>query len=163
MKKTPLRILFVCLGNICRSPAAESMFNLQCDSKGVRDQFVVESAGTGGWHIGQGPDSRMRRQGEKRGLVFLTLGQQFGKKDFEKFDLIMTLDESIHLDVLKLASNDDERSKVLQLATFHSSGNIDKVPDPYYGGIEGFDQVLDILEDACANFLTHVLKIQEGL
>ncbi len=162
MNKTPIRILFVCLGNICRSPAAESVFNGLIKAQGLSDRFIVESAGTGGWHIGQQPDARMRRQGEKRGLIFATLGQQLGKKDFAKFDYIVTMDDSNYHDALLLAGSDDDRDKVVKLATFHSTGAVDKVPDPYYGGIEGFDLVLDILEDACANFLRHVLDDQEN-
>lgn len=161
MTKTPIRILFVCLGNICRSPAAESVFNNLIKAQNLSDHFVVESAGTGGWHIGQEPDARMRRQGEKRGLVFATLGQQLGKKDFARFDFIVTMDDSNYLDALQLAGSDEERKKVVKLASFHSSGKVDKVPDPYFGGVEGFDLVLDILEDSCANFLRHVLNIQE--
>ncbi len=162
MNKTPIRILFVCLGNICRSPAAESVFNGLIKAKGLSDYFIVESAGTGGWHIGQEPDARMRRQGERRGLIFSKLGQQLGKKDFARFDYLVTMDDSNYHDALLLAGNDDDRKKVVKLAAFHSSGTVDKVPDPYYGGVEGFDLVLDILEDTCANFLRYVLDSQEN-
>jgi protein-tyrosine phosphatase len=161
MTKAPIRILFVCLGNICRSPAAESVFNKLIKEQNLSDYFFVESAGTGGWHIGQEPDARMRRQGEKRGLVFTTLGQQLGKKDFDKFDFIVTMDDSNYQDALLLAGSDQDRKKVVKLASFHSTGTVDKVPDPYYGGVEGFEMVLDILEDACANFLRHVLNFEE--
>jgi protein-tyrosine phosphatase len=161
MNKPPLRILFVCLGNICRSPAAESVFNFLISKRGLKDHFVVESAGTGGWHIGQEPDARMRRQGEKRGLTFSSVGQQLGKKDFAKFDFIVTMDDTNYQDVLLLAQTEEDRQKILKMASFHSSGTVKLVPDPYYGGTEGFDLVLDILEDACANFLGHVLTIQE--
>jgi len=161
MNKPPLRILFVCLGNICRSPAAESIFNSLVKAQNLNKQFVVESAGTGGWHIGQKPDARMRRQGEKRGLAFSTVGQQLGKKDFSRFDFIVVMDDANYQDAIKLASNDQEQAKVIKLAPFHSSGKVEMVPDPYYGGVEGFDEVLDILEDACANFLRHLVEIQE--
>ena len=162
MNRTPIRILFVCLGNICRSPAAESVFNGLIKAQGYNDRFVVESAGTGGWHIGQEPDARMRRQGEKRGLVFATLGQQLGKKDFAKFDYIVTMDDSNFRDAVLLAGSDEGQKKVIKLAAFHSAGPVNEVPDPYYGGVEGFDLVLDILEDACANFLRHILDHQEN-
>jgi protein-tyrosine phosphatase len=161
MTTKPIRILFVCLGNICRSPAAESVFNQLLKAQNLSDRFSVESAGTGGWHIGQEPDARMRRQGEKRGLVFAALGQQLGKKDFTRFDFIVAMDDANYHDTLLLAGSDEDRKKVVKLAPFHSTGTVDKVPDPYYGGVEGFDLVLDILEDACANFLRHVLSLEE--
>jgi protein-tyrosine phosphatase len=156
MTKPAVRVLFVCLGNICRSPAAESFFNSLLARDGVGDGFQVDSAGTGGWHVGELPDARMRRHGEKRGLRFETRARQFSVRDFERFDHIVVMDDSNYLDVMSLASSEPDRQKISKMAAYHSSGSVAEVPDPYYGGGEGFEQVLDILEDACEHLLRKI-------
>lgn len=153
MTERPVRVLFVCLGNICRSPAAESVFNALLASRGLEDLFQVDSAGTGGWHIGELPDARMRRHGEKRGLKFESRARQFTAADFAHFDHIIVMDDSNYRDVASLARSDVDRNKILKMAAFHSTGSVPEVPDPYYGGSEGFEQVLDILEDTCERLL----------
>src|SRR5690606_4256553 len=133
------------LGNICRSPAAESVFNDLLAKQGHSERFEVDSAGTGGWHVGEPPDARMRRYGEKRGLVFQSRARQFVQGDFQRFDYIVVMDDINFRDIMKLATTEADRQKIHKIATFHSSGRISEVPDPYFGGGEGFELVLDIL------------------
>lgn len=158
MIRDPIRVLFVCLGNICRSPAAESVFNALVERAEHRDRFEVESAGTGGWHIGELPDARMRRCGEKRGFRFESRARQFIRDDFKRFDHIVVMDDNNFRDVIRQATSDAERSKVIKMASYHSSPTVSEVPDPYYGGVEGFEHVLDILEDACSALLSQLDK-----
>lgn len=153
MTTPSLHILFVCLGNICRSPAAESVFNALLAQYNLTDQFIVESAGTGGWHVGERPDGRMIRHGESRGLKFESTGRQFVRADFARFDRIVVMDDANFRDVSRLSASESDTKKIVKMAAFHSSKTVTEVPDPYFGGADGFDLVLDILEDSCAGFL----------
>lgn len=158
MTRSATHVLFVCLGNICRSPAAESVFNFLLEKKNLHKEFVVESAGTGGWHVGERPDARMLRHGEKRGLKFESLGRQFVKADFTRFDHIVVMDDANYRDVSRMAESVVESGKIVKMAAFHLSKTTKEVPDPYYGGPDGFELVLDILENACAEFLKSISK-----
>ena len=144
-------LLFVCLGNICRSPAAEGVFLNLLHSKGVQDQFVVDSAGTGGWHVGKAADSRMRSAAKRRGVSIDSIARQISSKDLHIFDLILTMDSENLADVTRLAEQTSSHSidKIKPILTYAKSTDLNDVPDPYYGGEEGFEKVLDLLEDAC--------------
>ena len=147
-----MRLLFVCLGNICRSPAAEGVFLEKLSSQGLEDKVFVDSAGTSGFHEGAKADSRMRQHAEQRGIELVSRSRKFHKSDFEKFDLILVMDHSNKEDVLLLAESDDHRSKV-KLMLEYGQSDYTEVPDPYYGGAEGFELVLDLLDESCDKLL----------
>lgn len=155
MNKTS--VLFVCLGNICRSPAAEVIFRDLVSSRGLKDRFFIDSAGTSGFHDGEKADTRMISALKKRDYSQTSISRKFIKNDFNKFDYIIVMDESNYQNVLKLSS-DPDRSKVLKMTDFKSPKNdrYDHVPDPYFGGDDGFYEVIDLLEDCCANFLKSI-------
>lgn len=142
----PVKVLMVCLGNICRSPLAEGILQ----SKLPSDKFMVDSAGTGGWHVGELPDKRSVATARERGLdITHQRARQFKVSDYTEFDHIFVMDTSNLKDVLKLAPNDKAKTKVsLMMDALHPGESIN-VPDPYYGGPEGFDNVYDMLNEAC--------------
>ncbi|CAM3642225.1 low molecular weight protein-tyrosine-phosphatase [Flavobacterium saliperosum] len=142
----PVKILMVCLGNICRSPLAEGILQ----SKLPREQFFIDSAGTGGWHVGQEPDNRSIQTAKKRGLdITHQRGRQIHPTDFDTFDYIYVMDISNYKNVIALAPSEEAKSKVqMILNELFPNENVD-VPDPYYGGQNGFEQVFDMLDDAC--------------
>ena len=151
-------ILFVCLGNICRSPAAEAIFIDLIKKKGLNDNFIVDSAGTGSWHIGKKADNRMRIAAHKRGLEILSRARQINAKDFEKFNYIITMDDSNFEDIIDFKSRKSlsNFSSINKIQNFRSVFEETEVPDPYFGGEEGFDHVLDILEDSVGGFLNAI-------
>lgn len=142
----PVKILMVCLGNICRSPLAEGILQ----SKLPRDQFIVDSAGTGDWHVGRQPDSRSIAIAKLRGLdISRQKGRLFTAKDFETNDYIFVMDNSNYKDVIQLAPNQEAKSKVsLILNDLFPDENVD-VPDPYYGMEDGFSNVYGMLDEVC--------------
>nr|WP_315255610.1 low molecular weight protein-tyrosine-phosphatase [uncultured Flavobacterium sp.] len=142
----PVKILMVCLGNICRSPLAEGILA----SKLPNDKFLVDSAGTGSWHIGRTPDNRSIATAKKNGLdICNQKGRQFQKTDFDAFDYIFVMDNSNYNDIIHLAQNETQKEKVqLILNSIFPDENVD-VPDPYYGVANGFDMVYEMLDEAC--------------
>ncbi len=160
-KTTPLfSILFVCLGNICRSPAAEGIMKHQLELNGLTDKVFVDSAGIGGWHVGDLPDARMRVHGSRRGYDFCSRARQIKRADFDRFDLIIVMDDDNYDDVCSLARNEDDRAKVRLMTEYlNRFKGRRSVPDPYYGGDAGFELVLDLLEDGCER-LIELIKIE---
>jgi len=152
------RILFVCLGNICRSPAAESTMRMLLQKHGITN-VSLDSAGTAGYHIGKSPDPRMTTTLENRGIVMTGRAWKFERHDYGKFDLIVPMDEENEEDILALAQNDDDRSKVRSFMSFCESHEQSGVPDPYYGGPEGFELVADIMNDGCKGILKYLRSI----
>jgi protein-tyrosine phosphatase len=150
-----VKIVMVCLGNICRSPLAEGILA----SKLPHDRFKVDSAGTGAWHIGSTPDSRSIAIAKKNNLdISHQRGRQFKLSDFEHFDYIYVMDQSNYNDVLRLAKKPEDIAKVkMILNELSPNQNID-VPDPYYGGDNGFGLVFDMLDQACENIASKLLK-----
>ncbi len=136
----------VCLGNICRSPLAEGILRSKVDTT----KITVDSAGTGGWHVGEQPDPRSIEVARKNGLdITYQRGKKFSTYDFETYDYIFVMDNSNFQDVVKMAKDDSEKSKVqLILDEIFPNENVD-VPDPYYGGTFGFENVFNMLEEAC--------------
>lgn len=144
------KILFVCLGNICRSPAAEGIFKKMISTHGLSNQITCDSAGTSGYHAGAPADERMQHHAHLRGYKLESLSRPFkSPQDFEAFDLILTMDQSNYQNVIALDSERKFLHKVKPITDYCRMHQIDHVPDPYYKGDDGFEQVLDILEDAC--------------
>ena len=156
MKK--ISVLFVCLGNICRSPAAEAIFINLIKKKGLTDGFIVDSAGTGSWHIGKKADSRMRIAAERRDINILSRARQITTKDFAEFNYILAMDDSNfrNIQVLKNKTSSINFASIKKIQDFRSVFNEQEVPDPYFGGDEGFDHVLNILEDSVSGFLESI-------
>lgn len=150
--KEKIKILFVCLGNICRSPAAEGVMQAVVDAAGEGSRFVIDSAGTGNYHIGDLPDRRMRVHAQHRGYSLTHRARQFRASDFDEFDLIIPMDESNRRNITALARTVDDETKIVPMAEFVSkTSRYDYIPDPYYEGSEGFELVLDLLEDGTQN------------
>lgn len=151
----PIKILMVCLGNICRSPLAEGILA----SKLPQDKFIVDSAGTGSWHIGHAPDKRSIAVAQKNGLcIDNQKGRQFKTSDFDEFDYIYVMDSSNFRDVLHLAKTPEHKNKVcLILNELFPDENVD-VPDPYYGAVNGFDNVYQMLDEASEIIASKLIK-----
>ena len=158
MPRTPFRVLFVCLGNICRSPAGENIFRHQVTEAGLEDQFHIDSAGTLDWHAGKGPDRRMCQTLRKRGIPTAGKARPFTAHDFYDFDLILTMDDDNYRNVTKLDPEGTFRDKVKPFSSYcqQPEHQIKEVPDPYYDGQEGFKFVADMLEDGCEALLKSI-------
>ena len=153
-----VKVLFVCLGNICRSPAAEGIFQSFVESRKMNDNIQVDSAGTSSYHQGEKADERMREHAEKRGYTLLSRSRGFTPKDFDDFDLIIVMDQQNYKDVTALAKDKRDRNKVSFMTDYLQGRNESFVPDPYYQGAEGFEKVLDILENASEGLLRNIEK-----
>ena len=154
-----ISVLFVCLGNICRSPAAEAIFLNLINDKGIRNQFIVDSAGTGSWHVGKKADSRMRFAAKRRNINITSNARQIEEDDFRKFNYILVMDNSNFNNVLNLKNrvSGSDFAKILKIQDFAVDFKEKEVPDPYFGGESGFDHVLDILEDSVSCFLKNII------
>ena len=157
-KTSMISVLFVCLGNICRSPAAESIFTHLIKQKGLQDHFTIDSAGTSGYHQGHPADERMRAHAQKRGYQLQGLSRPFHHQDFEQFDIILAMDDSNHHNMACLTSQQKYLDKIHTMMSYAPDLPEKEVPDPYYGGDKGFERVIDILEEACRNLLTSLEK-----
>jgi protein-tyrosine phosphatase len=155
MKK---RVLFVCLGNICRSPGAAAVFAEVVRKSDLSDSFEIDSAGTGTWHVGEPVDSQMQDYAQKRGYLLTHKARQFDpQRDFDNFDIIIGMDND-NIETLKaLARNDEERKKIYKMTDFSRAFGYKSVPDPFMGGEEGFELVLDLLEDACKGLFWEII------
>ena len=148
--KNRIKLLFICLGNICRSPAAHAIMQHIVDEHHDGNRFEIDSAGIGGWHIGDLPDRRMRQHGSQHGYRLNHRARQFNAgRDFADFDLILVMDAENRRNLLRQARCDDERRKVMMLSDFlRHHPKADEIPDPYYGGDQDFEYVIELLEDA---------------
>ena len=147
------KLLFVCLGNICRSPAAENIMNHLIEQEGLSDRFICDSAGTGGWHVGALPDGRMRVAAKSRGMNFVGSARQFKAIDLREFDLILAMDRDNYQNILALDPQGKFTDKVKMMCDYCQTYTDKEVPDPYYGGGDGFNYVIDLLFDACDGLL----------
>tara|TARA_Y100001968_G_scaffold299486_1_gene310193 strand:- start:691 stop:1164 length:474 start_codon:yes stop_codon:yes gene_type:complete len=154
------KILFVCLGNICRSPAAEGVFKQKVKDRDLEYLFVVDSAGTGSWHVGNLADKRMREAALSRGIELTSRSRQIDENDLYKFDHILVMDKD-NLNAVKSLINEDKNllnSKIKLILSYSRKSQLDEVPDPYYGGQNGFEKVLDLLDDAIDELIDSLIK-----
>jgi protein-tyrosine phosphatase len=154
-----MRVLFVCLGNICRSPTAEGVFRHQVREAGLEDRIEIDSAGTGGWHVGAPPDERATAAAQRRGITLEGAARKVTARDFDDYDLLLVMDRENHPELLRRAPDDEARAKVRYFREFdpesRERGDLE-VPDPYYGADRGFDEVLDMVEAASRGLLAEL-------
>lgn len=148
----PVKVLFVCLGNICRSPAGEGVLRSIVEENGADNDWVIDSAGTYGGHAGQLPDQRMRIHARRRGYELTHRARRFSPSEFDDFDIIVPMDSSNERNLRDMARTTEDIEKIIPMISFVGMATrYDHVPDPYYEGSEGFELVLDLLEDGCRN------------
>ena len=152
------KLLFVCLGNICRSPSAENIMNHLIQEAGLTDKISCDSAGTSGYHVGASPDRRMSAAAIKKDIRLLGQSRKLTPSDLQRFDLILAMDLENYQDILYLDREGKYENKVHLICDFATHKTDKEVPDPYYGGVEGFDYVIDLLLDACAGLLDYVVN-----
>lgn len=150
------KVLFVCLGNICRSPLAEGIFRKKVAERGLEQGFKIDSCGTAAYHIGEQPDERSAENALQNGVLLDHKGRQFSKSDFEEFDYIIAMDKSNLSNIQALEKNRAGCELVL-MRNFDDQGINQDVPDPYYGGEKGFQEVFEILDRSTASLLDHIL------
>jgi protein-tyrosine phosphatase len=156
----PVRLLFVCLGNICRSPTAEGVMRSLVAQAGLEQSIELDSAGTGGWHVGSAPDERAAAAARSRGFALEGSARQVSPSDFDEFDLLIAMDRSNMRELQRLAPSDEQSARVRLLRDFDPAsvegGDLD-VPDPYYGSPGGFEEVLDLVQAACEGLLAQIM------
>jgi protein-tyrosine phosphatase len=152
----PIRVLFVCLGNICRSPLAEAVFRHLVDERGWTDRFEIDSAGTSGWHRGSPPDPRSTETARRRGITLAGGSRKVTAADLRTFDYVIAMDAENHAALSELQAQSGGTAEVRRLREFEPDAASLEVPDPYYGGPRGFDDVHDIVERGCAGLLAHI-------
>ena len=155
-------ILFVCMGNICRSPAAEGVMKHVLEERGLADQFEVDSCGTIGYHSGNKADSRMREAAQKRGYDLASISRQIKPSDLDDFDLILCADRENLFHVNALDRDGIYEDRIHLMMEYAGLDDVREIPDPYYGGSEGFEHVLDLLERASSRIIDRVLKEEES-
>jgi protein-tyrosine phosphatase len=154
-----IRVCFVCLGNICRSPTAEGVMLYVLESEGLAASFAIESAGTGDWHVGEPADDRARACARRRGVDLKGRARQFVARDFDRFDYVIAMDRKNLRDLRAMARSEEERGRIFLLREFEASEARDHdVPDPYYGGADGFERVFEICEAGCRGLLAHIRR-----
>jgi protein-tyrosine phosphatase len=152
-----VKVLFVCLGNICRSPLAEGVFIQRVQEAGLQDKIFVESAGTSGWHIGEPPDPRSVDVARENGIELNSYGRKAISNDFQDFDYIIAMDQNNYADLKRLPGSSKEgAAKLLLMRDFDTYGQGQDVPDPYYGGDDGFKHVFEMLDRSCRNLLEEI-------
>ena len=151
-----IKILFVCMGNICRSPSAEAVMNKLIKREGLGNQIKCDSAGTIAYHEGEPSDARMKRHALNRGYKLISISRRILEDDLEEFNYIVAMDRENFGDLSAIDRYGRFASKIHLIPDFSTNGKYDEVPDPYYGGPEGFEKVLDILEDSCKGLLEKI-------
>jgi protein-tyrosine phosphatase len=161
MGMSKVKVLFVCLGNICRSPLAEGIFKKKVEEKGLADRFVIDSCGTSNYHIGEQPDRRTIKNALANGVRLNHQGRQFTVQDFNDFDYIVAMDSSNVQNIEKLRPEGNSK-QILLVRSFDELSMNKNVPDPYYGGENGFQEVFDILDRSIEGLVNHVV-LEKGL
>jgi protein-tyrosine phosphatase len=153
------RLLFVCLGNICRSPSAENIMNHRLQLRGLEAQVSCDSAGTSSYHVGSAPDRRMSAAAQRKlGFPLVGAARQFEAADFEEFDLILAMDQDNFEHMYHVDRQGQYRNRLQLMCEFCREYDLKSVPDPYYGGEEGFNFVIDLLVDACDGLIDHLCE-----
>jgi len=152
----PFRLLFVCMGNICRSPAAEGVMRALVAEECLENHVAIRSAGTGGWHAGNLPDQRMRAAAKNRGYDLSSRARQVTADDLRDYDLVLVMDQQNLRETRAFDHESRFTPKIRLFCEFCAEHDASEVPDPYYGGEQGFEQVLDLLEDGCRGVLQHI-------
>lgn len=155
-----IKIIFICLGNICRSPAAEGVMKRLVEERGLAQRFEIDSAGTYSGHQGQLPDPRMRRHASRRGYDLTHRSRPITSSDLDHFDIIVAMDESNRRNIKRMCSTLDQEKKIVMMGDYivKLRAHYDYVPDPYYEGAEGFELALDLLEDACGHLIDDIIN-----
>ena len=151
-----INVLFVCMGNICRSPSGEGVFRALVRDAGLDAEFRIDSAGTTAYHVGEAADSRMRKYASKRNIQLTSRSRQFNRNDFDEFDYILAMDYSNYQDIKRLDRNSEYDDKIFMMNDFSKANKGADVPDPYYGGEAGFELVLDMLDESCSGLLSEL-------
>ena len=155
-----VEVCFVCLGNICRSPLAQGVFEALVKEEGLQDRIIISSAGVSGWHAGTPPDARMQQTARDHGIHLNSYGRQFQSSDFKEIDLVLAMDNSNLSSLKQMRPESELHEKLFLFRSFDPQHNNDlDVPDPYYGGDEGFETVYQIVDRTCPKVLDH-LKIK---
>ncbi len=158
-QETTVSICFVCLGNICRSPLAEGVFQELLKQEGLDHRVLVDSAGTGNWHVGARADARMQSTARAKGIELQSIAQQFQPGDFKRYDLVLAMDQSNLESLEYMASGKLPEGKLRMFRSFDPAHNGDfDVPDPYYGGAQGFENVFDIVHRTCPPLLEFIRR-----
>ena len=156
-------VLFVCLGNICRSPLAEGIFKQKVEEAGLKELITIDSAGTSGWHINDPPDQRSSEIARRNGIRLDHYGRQISLNDFEQFDYIVAMDGDNYDDIIRLQGNHSNgKAEILIMREFDDQQSGSGIPDPYYGGPNGFQLVYDLLDESLSNFLNKIIE-EHGL
>lgn len=158
MKTKKIKVLFVCLGNICRSPLAEAIFKHKISKKGFGHVVEAHSCGTANYHVGDSPDHRTMANAKKNGVEIDHVGQQLSLQHLEEYDFILAMDRSNHTNILKLEGANKHIRKIFMMRSFESASQQLEVPDPYYGSEHDFQQVFDILDHSMELFIQHLEK-----
>jgi protein-tyrosine phosphatase len=161
MTDQPIRVLFVCMGNICRSPAGEGILRHMIEKKSLQS-IEVASCGIGDWHLGHAPDLRMQAAAKARGIVLNSKARQFRYEFFDQYDYILVSDKEVRKDLYAFAKTPGHKAKILMMTEFSSNYQGEEVPDPYLQAQGAFDLVLDILEDSCSGILDHIKRSQKS-
>jgi len=157
VSKPEIKLCFVCLGNICRSPTAEGVMQHLIEQAGLSKRITIDSAGTGAYHVGERADPRSRSEAMRRGVELTSRARQFLVEDFDKFDYVLAMDRANHRDLEEMAMGPQHLAKLHLLRSFEpAAGRELDVPDPYYGGDGGFGRVYDICHAGCAGLLAYI-------
>ena len=152
------RVLFVCMGNICRSPAAEGVLQKLAKDNGLSDELEIASCGLGSWYVGHQADARMRSAAQLRGVSLVNRARQLDLNDYDAYDYLFAADNEVLLELQRHATTTEHKAKIHLFTEYSPSFKGREVPDPYYNGQGAFEEVLDIIEDACEGFIQHLRK-----
>ena len=156
--KSTVKVIFVCLGNICRSPLADGLMHHKVKERGLEEYFEIDSAGTYAGHAGEKADARMRSTSEKYGVHLASIARQFLTEDFDRFDYIIVMDDSNFNNVTRLTKDENHLAKVTKLRAFDNQTSNKDVDDPYYGGISGFENCFQIVAESVDNFIDQLIQ-----